>query len=400
MKKTYVIIGNSAAGLSAVNKLRQLDKDAEIICISKEKENPYNKCKLAQYLSGDFKEENVFTNSLKELEGKNITVVLGQKVREVMSDNRFVLLQNGEKISYDKLFISTGASAIRPNIPGNSLPGVFTLQMLGDTNNILDFIKKNKPKNAVVIGSGMTGIESADSLCKQGINVSIVEMCSNILSNQNDKFGSEMIESNIVKSGAKLFVNEKVEEIIMQDGAVSCVALRSGKFIAADMVVFAVGVRPNIDLVKNSGVTIGENGILVDDFMKTNIDSIFAGGDVACVRDFMSGAFIRSCTWPDACMQGIIAANSMFGKEVKYNGAFSTSYSDIFDLKFASCLGSLNHKSKYDEFVKKDKNFYNKIFVKDGLVHGFLLIGNISNLGILKRHLMSKQKLDFDALSY
>ncbi|MFC1842946.1 NAD(P)/FAD-dependent oxidoreductase [Candidatus Dependentiae bacterium] len=410
--KKYVIIGNSAAGLTAAKKLRDLDPASEIVCISKEKERLYNKCKLANYLAGDVQMQDVFVGAKKELEEKKITLILGRRVERILSDNNEILLasededtlkekkQEKEKISYDRLFIATGARPLMPNIAGvrERVNGVFTFHTLQDANSILEFIERNKPKNAVVIGAGMTGIECADALAKKGLQVSIVERGSHVLAHCCDKAGAEYIEKLMEARGVTVLRNETVQEIISEDDRVSCVALNSGKFVLADMVIFAVGVKPNIDLAKEAGVKIGDFGIITDEYMKTSIKNIYSGGDAAQVKDFVNGQDMRSCTWPDACMQGMVAAQSMAGEPVAYNGALPFAVSRFLGIDFASYLTSFCHKAKYENVVSFGDGFFYKILLEDGFVKGFLLIGDIRPLGMLRKAILGKQKFDIKRL--
>jgi NAD(P)H-nitrite reductase large subunit len=450
MKKKYVIIGNSAAGLAAVNRLKELDHEAKIICISKELEKPYNKCRLTDYLSGKMPEQGVFLGENEYLPGNNfclasenvqengIEFIFGVKVDKIASDNSMVLLDNGKEISFDKLFIATGAKPVRLNIPGANDNGTFVFHTLQDTNNILKFIKDNKPKRAVIIGSGMTGMECASALHERKIEVDIIELSTHILPSCCDKIGAEFIESAIAKkisgfldmtgqncqennkekTGVNIYHNESVKEIISENGKLSCVVLNSGRFIATDMVVFSVGVSADIQLAKDAKIETGEFGIITNDFMHTNVANIYAGGDCAQVKDILTGKSIRSNAWHDATTQGQIAADNMYlsgfnqavlpesssfiesafdskpveSFPVKYIGALPTSYSDIFGINFASYLGAINHQLKYDFIFDVGPDFYNKIWLQDGFVKGFVLIGDISKIGKLKRSIISGKR--------
>ena len=477
MKKTYVIIGNSASGLAAVNKLRELDPGSKIICISKEQEKPYNKCRMADYLAGDMPEQGVFLGEREYLPSNNfcgisentqeneIEFIFGASVQKIVperisgghtrnsqipvdpefskdgaSDNNRVLLNSGTEIFYDKLFIATGAKPLRLNVKGAHDAGTFVFHTLQDTNNILKFISERKPKKAVIIGSGMTGMECASALHTRKIDVDIIELGTHILSNCCDKVGAEFIESAIEKRvsgscenlghkceesvkdkiGVNIYHNESVKEIISENGKISCVVLNSGEFIATDMVVFAVGVRADTDLAKDTGIEVGEFGIVTNDYMHTNIANIYAGGDCAQVKDIVSGHLIRSNAWHDATTQGEIAAENMYlsgfdqavlpesssftesvfdskpaeSMPVKYAGALPTSYSDIFGVKFASYLGAIKHQLKYEFIFNVGPDFYNKIWLQDGLVKGFVLIGDISKIGKLKKSIIGGKRLE------
>jgi len=395
MKKVYVIIGASATGISAVNKLHQLDPEAEIICISKELELPYNKCKLARYLAGKTLEDELSIVSEQIATVKSIHVILGQAVVKIVADNKSIMLEGGQEISYDKLFIATGASAVTPEIQKNSLlGGLFNFHTLGQTNDMLTFIKKENPKHAVVVGSGMTGLECADALHQRGISVSIVEMKDRVLRDQSDAYGSELIENSICKQRSNLYLGERVTALDGQAGLVKEVLLQSGKSVPADMVIFAVGVQPNTDLAKHAGIKVTQYGIETDKYMGTDCDDIYAGGDTAAVKDYITQKMVRSCMWPDACFQGIVAAHAMTGsKDVTYAGTAPLAVSKFWGMKLASCGPVDAGDSIYEQVIKKKKGSYSKIVLKDGIVCGFLLVGDIAQLGTLRRALLAREKI-------
>ena len=398
MRKRYIIIGNSAAGVAAVEKIKELDAESEIICISKEKEYPYNKCKLAYYLAGKKDERSVFLDVLKN---ESVTMLLGRTVEKVLSDNKQILLKNGETVVYDELLIATGAHPIRPKIRGTEIAsGIFTFHTLQDTNDILDFIKKQHPKHAVVIGSGMTGLEVADALSSLGINVTVVEKNNRVLCNQSDEYGSNVIEKAMEKKKVQFLLNYVVKEIVSENGMVKQIILNDEKIIPAHMVVCALGVAPTIGLLKNLGIETEKCGIVTDEYMRTNKEHIYAGGDVACVKDFMSGKNMRNSTWSDACAQGVVAAHAMVGKPIKYAGALPIAFSKFFGIKFASCGQFADNLEEYEQMVKKGDGFYNKIVLKNGRVIGFILIGNTDSFSFLRDVLKKKEKVSRGQLSF
>jgi len=315
-----------------------------------------------------------------------------------LSDNKFVLLENGKKIAYDKLLIATGASAVKPEIKGANLDGVFTFHTLQDTHKILDFIAKNKPKKVVVIGSGMTGLECADALYTRGLEVTVIERNTHVLFGQSDLQGAALIEQRMKQLGIHVYLDECVTSFDGQDGQVKQIILESGKIIETNLVICAIGVRPNIRLAQEANIKTAKCGIMTNEYMQTRVQDIYAAGDVACVKDFVSGKQVRSCTWPDACMQAIVAAKSMVVKPEKYNGAFLLALSEFFGIKFASCGPVLTSSDKYKIYVKKQENIYSKILLEDNIIKGFLLIGDTSKLGILNRYFKSGQKIDLKEL--
>jgi len=397
MKKRYIIIGGSAAGMSAAKKVAELDKEAEVVCISKETCCTYNKCKLAKLLSGRISTDDLCVFSAQEAQGDSIDARLGVTVQKILSDNKSVMLTTGEQLAYDKLFIATGSLPITPLVAGverfSQKSGLFHFHTLADVNAMLNFIEIEKPKTAVVVGAGMTGLECAGALSRLGIKVFVVERAEQLLPGCIDKVGSQKLIDRMNTQGVTFCAREELIEILGNEN-ISEVALRSGKVLPADMLVFAVGVRPNVQLAQNAEIDVCEQGIIVDEYMQTSKEDIYAGGDVIAVKDAISGKTVRSYLWPDACMQGIVAAHAMVGHPRPYPGIYPVAVSKLWDMLVAFC-GPVSDASRgYQEIVQQGADFYKKILLQDGFVRGFLLMGDISDIGILKNCIVNGQKLD------
>jgi NAD(P)H-nitrite reductase large subunit len=334
-KKTHVIIGTSAAGIGAVNKLLALDPHSDIVWISDEAEMPYNKCLLAGLLSGESGIEKVFTRDAAYMATHHITLMLGKRVVEVRPQEKNVVLVDGTKISYDMLFIGTGVSACRPAIPGADLAGVFTYQTLADTTNILNYVRTHTIKNIVVVGAGLSGLECADALLASERTITVVEAQSRLLPMVLDDAGSTFLVSAMQKNGVQTFLNQKITAI---HGADKCaeVVLADGTTVPADMVIFAIGTRPNSDLVVQAGVELHNGFMVTTEFHKTSVAGIYAGGDAALVRNQLTGQFIPNTKWSDAVMQGSGAGSNMMGEPKQYAGIVPRASSSFFGLRLVA----------------------------------------------------------------
>jgi len=405
MNKKHVIIGVSAAGISMANNLRRLDSESEIICISTEKEIPYNKCFLADHLSGLKSEDQVYTLTPDLCKKKNITLRLGVWVERIVSQEKKIIISGGESISYDTLFIGTGSFPVVPDIKGvkKVKNGIFTFHTIADSQALLSLAKSKKGLRVVIVGAGLSGLECADSLSEQGAHVFVVEMHNRVLFRQVDQQGSDLIVKHMLKQGISFYPEQTVSEVLSdQKRTVSGVKLASGLQLEADCVVFALGLRPNIGIVKGTDIELCNGGILTDDYMRTTVPNIYAGGDVACVKDQVSGERVLSCTWPDAMFQGMIAANAVTGKPRIYPGVTLITSSSFFGLTFCASGATagpvVSGSNGYEIAKNASEDNYCKILVKNGLVRGFLSVGASTNLARLKRALLSAQPIDIDQL--
>lgn len=394
MKKTHIIIGASAAGIAAANKLRQLDALANIIMISDELEAPYNKCMLADYMAGIKQESQVHTLTLAQAELKNITLMLGKRVVLVLPESKQIVLDNDEIISYDTLLIATGTSPFIPDIEGlaGGTQGVFTFHRLRDIQAIMAYVKNKPVTKAVVIGSGLSGLECADALLPYTVQVSIVEMQGQVLSSIINDEGAQFIQSQMASNGVHFYPHQKVDQVMHQEGHVAGVKLSSGALLEADMVIVAAGLAPNIELAKQSGIALGACGIATNEYMQTSIADIYAAGDIAMVKDQLTGNVVPSRMWPDAMLQGLVAASSMAGQPRVYPGIASVISSSFFGIKFAACGPVLNPEG-CQKVVNQTQEFYHLLLIKGDRLKGFLLVGNTGKCGVLRQALMTQMPI-------
>jgi len=391
MKKTYIAIGASAASIGALTKLRTLDGQATIICVTAEKEMPYNRCLLADYLAGIKTVDDVATKKIDFFTSNNIALMLDSKVVKINPNEHNITLHTGEQLHYDKLFIGAGRSTAIPKIPGADRAGVFPFYDLKDVTALLNFIKERKPRHAVVIGAGFSGVECADALTHHDIAVTLVERAGHILPYQIDKDGSQLLIDIMKPKNVTVLTNTSVQEIV-GDQHVSSVMLTSGQTIPCDMVIFAIGGITNSWLAREAGLEILGNGIKIDQFMQTSDSDIFAGGDICMVTDVLTNKPVQSCLWTDAIMQGMAAAHGMVDQPKPYAGTLVVTSSHIFDTTFVTS-GPVWHPSHgFEEIIRRGENFYHKFLVHDKKLKGFMMIGNVDNVGALRKQLLTQSE--------
>lgn len=393
MAKKFLVIGTSAAGIGAAVKLRSLDGSIEITCITAEAEMPYNRCLLADFVAGEKSVTQVSTKTQEFFDQNKITLMLNAKVIKIDSTNNQVILESEKRLEYDMLFLGTGRVSRKLEIPGSDAAGVFSFYDLRDCSNILEYIKNNSVKHATVIGAGLSGLECADALVGQNISISLIEMSTQVLAAQINKSGSDFLIQHMSKNyNVPVYLNSTVVRIVERDNVdhkVTCgVVLSDGTELKTDMVIFAVGGQLSTPLAQEAGIACQQGGILVNEFMQTNIPNIFAGGDVCMVKDQISGQLVQSCLWTDAIMQGMTAAHGMLGSPKAYPGVLIVTASPIFGTKFVTC-GPVNQPAAHlvQQEVRSD-DFYHCYFTENKKLKGFVMVGKIDNVGLLRKKLV------------
>lgn len=369
-KEKYVIIGNGAAGYYSADAIRKRNPEAEIQIISGEKALTYYRPQLSDLLVEEINEKRFYLSPEKWYEDKNIKLLLNTWVETINSEKNTVTLQSGEEISFDKLIIATGSSNFIPPITGVKKQGVFTLRDIDDLNNIKAEMKS--ASNAVVIGGGILGIESAAMLKQSGLNVTVVELVPRLLPIQLDKEGSELFESEIQGFGITTLKGEAAAEILGNEH-VSGVKLKSGKTIDADLVIFSVGIRPNKALAEKAGIKV-DRGIIVNEHMETSSSNIYACGDAVQVNNKVYG------NWPAAIEMAKAAGANAVGDTVSFKDFVSSTIFSELGLELYS-IGEIPEASaEVIELGSKDESakIYKKLFFRDHKLIGGILLGDKS----------------------
>ena len=348
--KKYLIIGGVAGGASTAARLRRSDESARIILIERGKFISYANCGLPYYLGGIIKErDKLFVQTAKEF-GRRFNIDIRTRNEVVRLDSRakivtVINLDTGVEYeeTYDKLVLSPGAKPLKPPLPGNDLPGVFNLRNVEDTDQIKEFLLQNKPEKAIVVGAGYIGIEMVENLHHLCSDVSLVEMADRILPFFDYEMSSALSQ-HIQSKGVRIFLKEKVT-MLEQRGARLMVSLASGRKLETDMLIFATGIRPDTDWLKDSGLGLSENGsILVDDYLMTNDQHIYALGDAIQTKHQILDNNVNAYLAGPASKQGrIVADNIVFGNNKKYKGIIGTAIIKVFDLT-AAMTGATEHQ--------------------------------------------------------
>lgn len=372
----YVIIGGSIAGISAAKEIRRVEAGAKITVVSKEKTKPYYRPMIPFLIEKDEIDITFVDDPAKEFGIKNIF----DKVACIDVSLKEVRFPSGTKLGYDKLLIATGSGPIIPDIPGLVGDDVFPLRTM---QNALEIKSAAKGKgSAVVMGGGFVGTKAAIALKHLGLKVTIIEKMEQMLPQRVDRRGSGIISDAMKAAGIEIIVNDSISEIIRDSGAVKSVRLSSGGSREADMVIIAVGAKPNVEVFKDSGIKFN-NGILITEFLQTNMPDIYAAGDVVEYVDLVTGLPAVSALWTNAEEMGRFAGNNMTGGNIKYSGFLSVmNATDIFNIPVISA-GVIEPEGKgYEIFVRDNIDSYRKLVFKGESLVGAVFIGDVPNAGI------------------
>ncbi len=379
-----VIIGNGVSGITASGEIREKDASAQIEVYSDEKYHYYPRPLLIDFLYGKKREDELYFYPPKWYDKKNIKVTLDITIEKIDPQAKKIITEQGERISYDRLLITSGASCNLPPIRGADRSGVFTLRCLEDAKNILDASKRSK--KLVVIGGGILALEVAGALKKDGLDITVVEVGEYLLPRQLDTEGGEILLKSIERTGIKTLTSASTEEI-NGENSVTSIKLKNGKEIEADMVIISVGIKPNIELA--AGVLKTNRGIVVDEYLETSEKNIYAAGDVAEFEGRCYGII------PAGIEQSKIASqNIMKEHSAKYSGTIMSNTLKVVGVALTSEGDIFNQQSVQHKFVDSSKEIYRKIFVRDGKIIGHIRLGDRKNLKELSAAIRAKKEVN------
>ncbi len=338
MNNKYVIIGGVAAGMSAASRIKKIDKSAEVVVFEKGEFISYGACGMPYYISnpdGDYRDLIVLTvedaRNKRGIDVRTNHLVMGISPNEKRVYYKELISGKEKSIAYDRLVIATGASPVKPPIPGVDNDNVFSLRTLKDGIKIKNFIKDRKPKKAVIIGAGYIGLEMAESLKECGIEITLIEMLEKPMPQFNEKIINEIL-TTLQENGVNTFFSTVVERIDTNK-----VITDKGEF-DADFVLLATGVKPNTQLAKDAGIELGIKGaIAVDSKMETSVSGIYAAGDCAESIHRITNRKIYVPLGTIANKQGRVAGLNAARELVRFPGAIKSAEFKLFDREVASC---------------------------------------------------------------
>jgi nitrite reductase (NADH) large subunit len=367
----HLIIGNGVAGTTAAFEIRKADPSATIRVVTEEPYPYYSRIRLPEFLAGGVDEQGLLIRKPSWYEENRIALSLNTRVTVLDPAARRVITSAGEPLPYDRLLVATGARCFVPPITGADRQGVFTLRGLEDARKIKDYAK-NSAGNVLLVGGGVLGLEAGYGLMKAGCRITVVEFFPRLLPRQLDEQGANILQQKMESMGFIFHLGARSKEISGKDRA-DALVLEDTTRIACNMIIISAGIRHNLELLENHGVTI-EKGIVVNDRMETSLPDIYAAGDLVQHRGICYGI------WPAAEKQGQTAGINMAGGRAEYTGTVMSNTLKVAGIDVFSA-GDIDADGKKDSIDTADKeNFaYKKVVFEDNRIIGAILLGDIKD---------------------
>ncbi|MFZ5903419.1 MAG: NAD(P)/FAD-dependent oxidoreductase [Chloroflexota bacterium] len=310
----FVVLGSGVAGIAAIEAIRSVDTAAEIVLVGDDPFGYYSRPGLAYYLTGEAGEKQLYPFTTGDFQRLKIRYVKGRAAK-VLRDEHQVEIDDKGRLSYDRLLIAVGASAVPLTVPGANLEGVVKLDHLTDARRIEQLARR--ARRAVVVGGGITALELVEGLISHRVEVQYLLRGDRYWSNVLDASESQIVEHRLREEGVELIHHAEVVEVLGKRGRVTGVRLLDGRTLQCDLLAYAIGIQPRTELAKKAGLAV-DRGILVNEYLQTNDPDIFAAGDVAQVYDPLSGRSILDSLWGPAREQGWAAGLNMCGRKQAY----------------------------------------------------------------------------------
>lgn len=381
---TYVIIGAGPAGVTAADTLRKADPKTEIVMIGSEPEPPYSRMAIPYVLTGLITEEGTYLRKEDGHYDKNSIQYRQGEAESIDPKNKVVKLKGADDQPYSKLLIATGASPVKPPIDGLDLKGVHHCWTLEDCRNIMKFADKGA--DVVLMGAGFIGCIIMEALAERGVNLTVVEALDRMVPRMMNEAAGNMVKAWCEKQNVNVHTSTKVTKLeASKDPEDTLVVdLDNGKQIPAHLVVVATGVKSNIDFVDGAGMKT-DQGILVDECMRTTVDDIYAAGDCAQGPDFSTGGWAVHAVQPTAVDHGRIAGLNMAGKSAPFKGSLNMNVLDTVGLISAS-FGKWDgiEGGDHAEVIDTENFKYMRLEFDGDKIIGALSLGRTDQIGVLR----------------
>ncbi len=387
----YVIIGNSAAGIGAVQGIREVDTEGEILLISDEKYHTYSRPLISYYLKGAVTEDNMIYRPLDFYEKNNVKTMLGVKVTAIDAAAKTVTLDSGKIVGYDKLMYGAGSVPFVPPMDGmENVENKFSFMKLDDVKAIEKVVKQGS--KVLIVGAGLIGLKAAEALEHYGADMTVIDLADRILPSILDNKGSDIMKAHIESKGVRFILQTSVKHFEPNSAE-----LTNGETVDFDFVILAVGVRPCTSLIEAAGGSVNR-GIETDNTQAVKgLSDVYAAGDCTKSYDISADTERILAILPNAFMQGNTAGKCMAGADAHYENAMPMNAIGFFGLHIITA-GSYDGES----YIESDGDNYKRLVTKDNRLCGFILMGNkIDRAGIYTSMVRNKTPLDsvdFDML--
>lgn len=382
----YLIVGNSVAAVHCIEAIRAAGREGPITVVSDEELVNYSRPLLSYWLGGRISEDRLAFRSPAFYREHGVELILGRRVEGLELPERRVRLAGGQRLRYDRLLLAVGGVPILPPIEGldEVREGAFTFLRWSDARALVDYIEARSLREAVVLGGGLIGLKAVEGLLERGLRVTVVELADRLLASTLDREASGLLEEHLLEHGCRVIKGDTVRRVEASGGVLSGVVLRSGQRLSTRLLIIAVGVRPNRALVEGTPIQ-ADRGILVDPFMRTTVEGVYAAGDCAQALDFLTKSRAVIAIWPVAARQGRVAGLNMAGRPTQYPGLFAMNSVQILRIPTIS-FGITNPPpgEGYEvlSVLDRQRPLYRKVVLREGRVVGVILLGRIERAGV------------------
>jgi nitrite reductase (NADH) large subunit len=389
-----VIIGNGAAGLSAVSRFRDIDKGSKLTLISAEGANAYSRVLLPYYLRRKIPYDNLFIRRPEDYEKLGVQMEFGIGVSRVESESRRITLEDGRTIGFDRLLIATGSRPFLPPIEGLAGSNVLHLWTLHDTEQLDTLFEPGR--RALVLGSGFIALQAAWAAAQRGLRVTVYELLPRIMPTVLDEAAAALLQLKVEEHGVEVRVGIRTERVDRSKAGVLTVYAEGQPSLEVDLIIVGAGVRPNIEFLADSPVRI-DRGVLIDEHMQTSVPGIYAAGDVARGPTTFGETHQTHALWPTAVEHGRIAGENLAGREVAYRGSLNMNVTEMFGITVAS-MGKFIEEQGLSSYLAENSGCsrYLKIVTRDGIPVGAVALGEAEDaamLGRLRPWIRNRRKL-------
>ena len=375
MAARHLIIGGGTAGMNAIRTIREEESErSTITLVSAEK--PYSRMVLPYYLDRSIAESHVFTATAKVLADWGVTPHLGKRATALDTTANVCTLDDGATVEYDDCLIATGSSAVRAPVPGADGRGVHSFWTLDQARGVIAQIQPGS--HVVMVGAGFIAFTILNSILALGAKLTIVEVAPRILPRMIDDTGAQLVEAWLTKHGVGVRTGAKLTRIDDVKGRLR-LKMAAGGDLVADVVIMATGIRTNLDWLKSSGVKVNQ-GVVVDDHLRSSVPNVYAAGDVAEGPDLLSQANAVHAIEPTAQEHGRVVGANMAGKDVRYRGSLIINIVEVCHLDVASFGAWDEAKAEAASGVKPDRPAYRKLLWRGDRLTGAIILGPSSDI--------------------
>jgi nitrite reductase (NADH) large subunit len=388
----YLVVGSGPAGISAAEEIRKGDPEGTITMITADVHPATSPVMLTYWVSGRYSPERLLFRELATwAEEHRVELRCGVRATALDSQRQAVTLSGGETLHYDRLLVATGATPVIPPIPGIQTKGVFPFRTAADAEGILT----SRPglENLCIMGGGFIGIKLGCHLQERGIKVAVFEKEPRLASRIFDRRASDIVRGHLRCHGLTVETGTGIAEILSQNGWVSGVRLEDDRTFPAQILVAAVGVRPNTALL-DAALGASRGGIPVNERMETALHQVYAAGDAVSTRDSLTAQPFNNAVWPAATRQGAVAGANMAGGCRQYVHNFSLNAMNLYGLQVASAGHPYEQEGEEIRVFQEERgNTYRKVTLKAGALIGFILIGDTSRAGLLLSRMKRRDRI-------